>query len=164
MKPKVEVYFVIYLATIISFFAVESEVRRYKKNQDNLLLQASQTQIDNLIQISENSSWNGDYSNFKLDVFIDGDYSREKFNAIASFKFPEDENSRDPVFKTFRSDSLKLVDRQQNKYSLQLKTKEFGKYRNVEGEIELEVQYVPAFSEESMNYWSEVFGGEKISQ
>ena len=55
---------------------------------------------------------------------------------------------KDPVFKTFRSDRLKLVDRRQNKYSLQLKTKEFGKYRNVEGEIELEVQYVPAFSEE----------------
>ena len=79
MKPKVEVYFVIYLATIISFFAVESEVRRYKKNQDNLLLQASKTQIDNLIQISENSSWDGDYSNFKLDVFIEGDYLREIF-------------------------------------------------------------------------------------
>ena len=74
------------MATIISFFAVESEVRRYKKNQDNLLLQASKTQIDKLIQISENSSWDGDYSNFKLDVFIDGDYS-EKFNAIASFEF-----------------------------------------------------------------------------
>ena len=162
MKPKVEVYFVIYLATIISFFAVESEVRRYKKNQDNLLLQASKTQIDNLIQISENSSWDGDYSNFKLDVFIDGDYSREKFNAIASFRFPQNEKSKNPDFR-LRTDTLKLVDGQQNKYSLQLKTKEFGKYRNVEGEIELEVQYVPAFSEEKMNYWSEVFGGEKIA-
>ena len=130
MKPKVEVYFVIYLATIISFFAVETEVRRYKKNQDNLLLQASKTQIDNLIQISENSSWDGDYSNFKLDVFIDGDYSRENLKAIASFKFPKDEKSKNPVFKTFRTERLKLVNSQQNKYSLQLKTKEFGKYRN----------------------------------
>ena len=164
MKPKVEVYFVIYLATIISFFAVETEVRRYKKNQDNLLLQASQAQINKIIQISENSSWDGDYSNFKLDVFIDGDYLKDNFKAMASFKFPEDEKANEPVFKTYRTDTLKLVNRNQNKYSVELKTKEFGKYRNVEGEIELEVQYVPAFSEEKMNYWAEVFGGEKIAK
>ena len=157
-------YFVIYLATIISFFAVETEVRRYKKNQDNLLIQASKNQINKIIQISENSSWNADYSSFKLDVFIDGDYSRDKFLAMASFKFPEDKKLNEPIFKTYRTDTLKLVNKEQNKFSVELKTKDFDKYRNTEGEIELEVQYIPAFSQEKMKYWADVFGGEKIAK
>jgi len=164
MKPKVEVYFVIYLATIISFFAVESEVRRYKKNQDALLLQASKNQINKLIEISETSSWDRDFSKFKLDVFIDGDYSKDNLKTIASFKFPDDEKAELLNFLTFRTDTLQLKDDAQNMYSLELNTKDFGQYRNVEGEIELEVQYIPQFSKEKMSYWSEVFGNEKIAR
>ena len=109
MKPKIEVYFVIYLASIVSFFAVESEVKRYKRDQDNILLQASQDQINSIIEINESSSWDSEYTKFKLDVFIDGDYKRDNFNAIASFKFPEEDAQSDESTIVYRIDTLKLV-------------------------------------------------------
>ena len=164
MKPKIEVYFVIYLASIVSFFAVESEVKRYKRDQDNILLQASQDQINSIIEINESSSWDSEYTKFKLDVFIDGDYKRDNFNAIASFKFPEEDAQSDGSTIVYRIDTLKLVNEEQNKYSLELETEVFGSYRNVEGEIELEVKFVPAFSQEKMDYWAKLFGNEKIAR
>ena len=48
---RVEIYFVIYLATILSFFAVEGEMRSYKKKQNDIILAIAKDKIEQLVEI-----------------------------------------------------------------------------------------------------------------
>ena len=46
-QARVEVYFIIYIATIVSFFAIEGEVKHFKDNQKKILLEVSKDKIQN---------------------------------------------------------------------------------------------------------------------
>jgi len=77
-QARVEVYFIIYIATIVSFFAIEGEVKHFKDNQKKILLEVSKDKIQNLVTIRNATDLHGK-DTINLKVQLDGAFSKDSF-------------------------------------------------------------------------------------
>ncbi len=77
-QARVEVYFIIYIATIVSFFAIEGEVKHFKDNQKKILLEVSKDKIQNLVRIRNATDIHGK-DTINLKVSLDGAFSKDSF-------------------------------------------------------------------------------------
>jgi len=77
-QARVEVYFIIYIATIVSFFAIEGEVKHFKDNQKKILLEVSKDKIQNLVTI-RNAMDIHSKDTINLKVSLDGAFSKDSF-------------------------------------------------------------------------------------
>ena len=69
MNKKVELYFIIYIVTIISFFTIEGELRDKKKEQDQTLKEVSSLVLNNFIDLeSSKVSKNQDNRIFDFSI------------------------------------------------------------------------------------------------
>lgn len=77
-QARVEVYFIIYIATIVSFFAIEGEVKHFKDNQKKILLEVSKDKIENLVTIRNATDIHGK-DTINLKVQLEGAFSKDSF-------------------------------------------------------------------------------------
>ena len=77
-QARVEVYFIIYIATIVSFFAIEGEVKHFKDNQKKILLEVSKDKIQNLVTIRNATDLHGK-DTINLKVQLDGAFEKSSF-------------------------------------------------------------------------------------
>lgn len=115
-QARVEVYFIIYVATIVSFFAVEGEVKRFKENQKKILLEVSREKIQNLVQIQNAKDIHGK-DTIDLQVRLKGAFDKASFKgnvrlnpmdvpegmALEEKEYPLIALNDDPGDKSFRT-------------------------------------------------------------
>jgi len=77
-QARVEVYFIIYIATIVSFFAIEGEVKHFKDNQKKILLEVSKDKIQNLVTI-RNATDIHSKDTINLKVQLAGAFQKDSF-------------------------------------------------------------------------------------
>ncbi len=77
-QARVEVYFIIYIATIVSFFAIEGEVKHFKDSQKKILLEVSKDKIQNLVTIRNATDLHSKDS-ISLKVQLDGAFQKNSF-------------------------------------------------------------------------------------
>ena len=78
-QARVEVYFIIYIATIVSFFAIEGEVKHFKDSQKKILLEVSKDKIQNLVTIRNATDIHGK-DTINLKVQLDGAFDKNSFS------------------------------------------------------------------------------------
>jgi hypothetical protein len=162
MKKKgVEVYFIIYLATIISFFALEGEVNNYKKRQENIILEISKDKIEQLVRIDKVVPVESE-EKLTLKVKLDGFYDSKTLSGKVALE---------PV----PSDSVKLANKKIVRYELSpsqngergwfqtvIPNDEFGDNKNVPYKVFAEIEVMPQFSEEVREQWIKSYKDEKV--
>jgi len=113
-QARVEVYFIIYIATIVSFFAIEGEVKHFKANQKKILLEVSKDKIQNLVRIRNATDIHGK-DTIDLKVNLEGAFEKASFSGTVHLNPidpPEDlglqelsyalsPKNQDPESKTF---------------------------------------------------------------
>jgi len=152
---KVDIYFVIYLSAIVSFFALEGELRTKKQQQDKTLLQVASYKLRDLINISFSDL--SDYENDKIDLKfkITGDFDKESFKSDIVFKRKsKDEKDSIQILKF----PLKLTD-SKDWYYYQATTDDFGNLFDKTFDVGLEVKFYPHISDKTYLSWIEDFGG-----
>ncbi len=80
-QARVEVYFIIYIATIVSFFAIEGEVKHFKDSQKKILLEVSKDKIQNLVTI-RNATDLHTKDSINLKVQLDGAFDKNSFTGV----------------------------------------------------------------------------------
>ncbi len=84
-QARVEVYFIIYIATIVSFFAIEGEVKHFKDSQKKILLEVSKDKIQNLVTIRNATDIHGK-DTINLKVKLDGAFEKSSFSGTVHLK------------------------------------------------------------------------------
>ncbi len=84
-QARVEVYFIIYIATIVSFFAIEGEVKHFKDSQKKILLEVSKDKIQNLVTIRNATDIHGK-DTINLKVQLDGAFEKNSFSGTVHLK------------------------------------------------------------------------------
>ena len=106
-QARVEVYFIIYIATIVSFFAIEGEVKHFKDNQKKILLEVSKDKIQNLVTIRNATDIHGK-DTINLKVQLDGAFNKESFSGtvhIDPIDPPEELDLKSLSYPLFPKDS-----------------------------------------------------------
>ncbi|NQV16457.1 hypothetical protein HQ531_13425 [bacterium] len=113
-QARVEVYFIIYIATIVSFFAIEGEVKHFKDSQKKILLEVSKDKIQNLVTIRNATDIHGK-DTINLKVQLDGAFYKDSFSGtvhidpidpplelgLKELSYPLYPRDKDPENKTF---------------------------------------------------------------
>ncbi|MCF6238167.1 MAG: hypothetical protein L3J79_05025 [Candidatus Marinimicrobia bacterium] len=113
-QARVEVYFIIYIATIVSFFAIEGEVKHFKDSQKKILLEVSKDKIQNLVMI-RNATDLHSKDTINLKVQLDGAFDKSTFSGtvhlnpidapeelgLKELTYPLSPKNDDPENKTF---------------------------------------------------------------
>ncbi|MAD51183.1 MAG: hypothetical protein CMF79_01235 [Candidatus Marinimicrobia bacterium] len=152
---RVDIYFVIYLSAIVSFFALEGELRTKKQQQEKTLLQVASYKLRDLIDISFSDL--SDYENDKIDLKfkIKGDFNKDSFKSDIVFKRKTKEQQDSIQVLKF---PLKLND-SKDWYFYQATTDDFGNLFDKTFDVGLEVKFNPHISDQTYTSWIEDFGG-----
>ena len=152
---RVDIYFVIYLSAIVSFFALEGELRTKKQQQEKTLLQVASYKLRDLIDISFSDL--SDYENDKIDLKfkIKGDFNKDSFKSDIVFKRKTEEEQDSIQVLKF---PLKLND-SKDWYFYQATTDDFGNLFDKTFDVGLEVKFNPHISDQTYTSWIEDFGG-----
>ena len=70
---KVEVYFLINLGAILSLFAIEGELAKYKRKQGDILLEVAKDKLEAMVDVNNINSLNSD-SLYKFTFDLEGEY------------------------------------------------------------------------------------------
>jgi len=152
-KPKgVELYFIIYLATIVSFFTIEGELRSYKSAQKDILYQVSTETAGNLIKVFTIDK--SDMKREKLEFDITGDFKKESLNGKAVFR---DINNNRYSFP------LKQNKTHSNIYSIDTTKKTFIQ-NDVTHYVSLDLNMTPEISDSTLQQWGRNYGDIKIAR
>ena len=165
-KKNLEVYFVIYLSAIISFFAVESQVRIYKKNQDKLIIESSKDKLKDLIQIDKHGSakqyivWDDNFTRLKLDASISGDFEVATAEFFARFTYSDTTISKDTSF------NFPLVSNinESSHYSVEIDESVFGNYKLKARDLSIVCNFKPSFTEETRAKWIANFESKSVAE
>jgi len=160
MKKKgVEVYFVIYLATIISFFAIEGEVKNYKKRQKDIVEVISREKIEQLVNIDRVEPVN-DTDSLTLNVKLVGYFDAHSLEGVINF---------DPVgndsANQYESHAFPLsisTSSSEGWFTARIPKAVFGDYGAIPYNVTAEVKVSPAFSEEVRHRWLADYKDEKV--
>ncbi len=163
MKKGVEVYFVIYLATIISFFALEGEVKNYKKRQNNILLEIAREKIQQLVNIERVEPLNERHT-LTLNVKLTGFYKRSSLVGTVRFT-PVTSTDADEVGEPEELEfSLKPLqdDNMADWYYSEIPKEVFGRSGNNPFNVTAEISVTPEFNQQVRQRWFEAYKDEKI--
>lgn len=154
---RLDIYFVIYLSAIVSFFALEGELRTKKQQQEKTLLQVASYKLRDLINISFSDL--SDYENDKIDLKfkIKGDFDKESFKSDIVFKKTANSKDDKESIKTLKF-PLKLNEAKEW-YYYQATTEDFGNLFDKTFDVGLEVKFSPFVSDKTFSSWVEDFGG-----
>ena len=160
MKRKgVEVYFVIYLATIISFFAIEGEVRNYKDRQKDIIKVISREKIEQLVNIDRVEPVN-DIDSLTLNVKLVGYYNPESLEGVVRF---DPVQTADSIAYESHTFPLKqIISGNVGWYSARIPKLVFGEYGTIPYNVTAEIQVSPAFNEEVRHKWLADYKDEKV--
>ena len=81
---KVEVYFLINLGAILSLFAIEGELAKYKRKQGDILLEVAKDKLEAMVDVNNINSLNSD-SLYKFTFDLEGEYDKESVDVTAEF-------------------------------------------------------------------------------
>jgi len=163
MKKGVEVYFVIYLATIISFFALEGEVKNYKKRQNNILLEISREKIQQLVNIERVEPLN-ERDTLTLNVKLTGFYDRNsltgsvKFTPVGTEEYSDASIAEELEFKLEPLEDKSMFDWYYSKIPKEV----FGISGNIPFNVSAEILVTPEFNQQVRQRWFEAYKDEKI--
>jgi len=154
---RVEIYFIIYLATIISFFAVEGEVREYKKRQNDILLEVAKDKLNQLIdlQYSDNSEGN----TVIFDFIVSGNFDPETFSGdVVFYRDINDENQISAPLRKKDSSG------EEKEYYIEQSLDDFGVNKERQHSVRIDMSFMPDINEETLSDWAGSFGERKIAE
>ena len=154
MKVHVEIYFIVYLATILSFFAVESEMREYKARQGDILLELAQNKISQLVAFeNENLSTR---EHLEIHITPKGDFVPESFAAQLVFT-PEDQGQKTLRFALERDLS------QPERYRVHQPMQAFASQLGSTHRMHVEATFKPLIKKSRKEEWRKVLGSKKVA-
>mgnify|MGYP005625606213 FL=1 len=160
MKRKgVEVYFVIYLATIISFFAIEGEVKNYKERQKDIIEVISREKIEQLVNIDRVEPVN-DIDSLTLNVKLVGYYNPESLEGVVRFDPVLVDDS--VVYESHTFPLILMTSGNVGWYSARIPKVVFGEFGTIPYNVTAEIQVSPAFNEEVRQRWLADYKDEKV--
>ena len=160
MKRKgVEVYFVIYLATIISFFAIEGEVRNYKERQKDIVEVISREKIEQLVNIDRVEPVN-EADSLTLNVKLIGYYDAETLEGVVRFDPVDTSNSK--MFDSHTFPLSILTSSNPGWYYARIPKIVFGEYGAIPYNVTAEIDVSPAFNEAVRHRWLADYKDEKV--
>jgi len=144
-----------YIAILLAFLGIESEVVDYQKNQEKILEQVAKDKIADLIipgKTIEEPRENSLFYRFELR----GDYDPSKFEGKLVF-VNQTEYKND--FKT----NISHVDQSTRDFTAEMFIKDFGEFDSHEYALQLEYELDPVFSEAARIDLIKSFGSKDIS-
>lgn len=163
-KKGVEVYFVIYLATIISFFALEGEVKHYKQRQNDIILEIAREKIQQLVNIDRVEPFNQPDS-LTLNVKLSGYYERQTLDGFVQFEpVPDVVNEYTDLEEQDLVFPLKIHSGQETDgwYTANIPKIVFGENGILPYNVTAEISVSPEFNEAVRYKWLEAYKDEKI--
>jgi len=138
---RIEVYFIIYVSTIVSFFAIEGEVRQYKRNQKKILFEVSKEKIENLVQIEKTRNiWSKD--SLRLEVDLGGAYQKNSFSGTVKL-YPTDSLEGKPLPVLSYPLQPASPDLEDKTFFAAIPRKDFGENREVPYLVEANIKVKP---------------------
>ena len=160
MKRKgVEVYFVIYLETIISFFAIEGEVKNYKERQKDIIEVISREKIEQLVNIDRVEPVN-DIDSLTLNVKLIGYYNPETLEGVVRFDPVLLDDS--VVYESHTFPLILMTSGNVGWYSARIPKAVFGEFGAIPYNVTAEIKVSPAFNEKVRQRWLADYKDEKV--
>ena len=154
---KVEVYFIINLAAILSIFAIEGELGVYMRRQNDILLEVARDKIDLMIEVDNISSIHSELL-YKFAFELSGEYRKNSIAVDATYTLNDTSlKNTDYVVKS----KAILKD---GSYVSEFPLSRFNTYQDKKFDVALNIKFEPDISNETMNKWSKIFGSEKIAK
>ena len=154
---RVEIYFIIYLATIISFFAVEGEVREYKKRQNDILLGVVKDKLGQLIDLQHSDNSVGNTVIF--DFTASGNFNPKTFSGdVVFYRDINDENQISAPLRKKDSSG------EEKEYYIEQSLDGFGVNKERQHSVRIDMSFMPDINEETLSDWAGSFGERKIAE
>ena len=99
---KVEVYFLINLGAILSLFAIEGELAKYKRKQGDILLEVAKDKLEAMVDVNNINSLNSD-SLYKFTFDLEGEYDKESVDVTAEFNLNDTTSLNDELNLTAKA-------------------------------------------------------------
>ena len=128
---KVEVYFLINLGAILSLFAIEGELAKYKRKQGDILLEVAKDKLEAMVDVDNINSLNSD-SLYKFTFDLEGEYDKESVDVTAEFNLND---------TTALNDELNLIARavrKEGSYVAEIPISQFETFQNKRFDVSLE--------------------------
>ena len=166
---KVEVYFLINLGAILSLFAIEGELSKYMRRQNDILLTAADDKLKTLVHINNVKSNFENEEFYQLTFDLDGEYEKGSVEFDPIFTTPIlDVDTRGDVAindsMIWELDSVGYEALEGSKYAINVKLSSVGEeYINKPYDVNLGIKFIPDISDVTVNDWSEAFGDYKVA-
>jgi len=167
MKKRADIYFLIYLATLMSFFAIEAELGDYQDHQKDILLQVANERIEDLVHVTPDYGNNfpipesSDEDKYRLNMEISGDFLQTSLQGKAKFTILDTTREIDPI-------SVPLLEVEstgsgENYYSILTDLSIFGDYDTSMFKISLELEGDLEITDETYDFWIDSYGSEDVA-
>lgn len=155
---RVEIYFVIYLATIISFFTIEGEVREYKQKQEDILVQVAKDKMRDFVEVERVEPF-VDEDSLEVRMKVIGEFDRSTFEGAVTFREALPEGSGETPTEV--EAPLRPED-EPNWYAVALAKSKFGDDADKNYTLHADFSIMPDFSEELIHDWEERFQDREV--
>ena len=129
---KVEVYFLINLGAILSLFAIEGELAKYKRKQGDILLEVAKDKLEAMVDVNNINSLNSD-SLYKFTFDLEGEYDKESVDVTAEFNLND---------TTALNDELNLTAKavmKEGSYVAEIPISQFETFQNKRFDVSLDI-------------------------
>ena len=151
MKNKIEIYFILYIGLLITYFGIDSEIVDYKKKQEKILKRVAENKRKDLVRVEYGGEEYTDNSMiFHLNVL--GDYDPDNFNAQLHI---QDKNDKENIFIA----DLKKMQGEKNHFFSEVGLPQLPD----SFDINLTYETLPYFGEIQKKNIEDDFGGQKIA-
>ena len=133
---KVEVYFLINLGAILSLFAIEGELAKYKRKQGDILLEVAKDKLEAMVDVNNINSLNSD-SLYKFTFDLEGEYDKESVDVTAEFNLND---------TTALNDELNLTAKavmKEGSYVAEIPISQFETFQNKRFDVSLDIGFLP---------------------
>jgi len=155
-KNRIELYFVLYITTIVSFLTIEAQLKNYIKAQDDILLEVAKKEINNLVKVESNLSRDKNDS-LEIVIMFNGDFEKSNFSPKITLYSDEELNPDDSLFEI--SSELYAIE---DSFKTSIAYADFGDFLRKPLRTRLNIQFIPDISKETKEKWVEAFGSEKV--
>ena len=155
-KNRIELYFVLYITTIVSFLTIEAQLKNYIKAQDDILLEVARKEINELVKVESNLARDNNDS-LEIVITFNGDFDKNNFSPKISLYSDEDINPDDSLFEI--SSELYAQD---DSFKTSIAYADFGDFLRKPLKTKLNIQFIPEISTETKEKWIQSFGSEKV--
>ena len=154
---KVEVYFLINLGAILSLFAIEGELAKYKRKQGDILLEVAKDKLEAMVDVNNINSLNSD-SLYKFTFDLEGEYDKESVDVNAEFNLND---------TTALNDELNLTAKavmKEGSYVAEIPISQFETFQNKRFDVSLDIGFLPNISSSTIDDWTVIFGSDNIAK